>query len=89
MTLFSVALFLAISSFLALALTIRCHLLRLLPADPEFREKEIYDKIQGGTEINLHGLRGRFLAGSSLRMMRRKVSPNEQLRAYLDIVPRL
>jgi hypothetical protein len=57
-TLFSVALFLAISSFLALALTIRCHLLRLLPADPEFREKEIYDKIsQGGEGINLQRFR--------------------------------
>jgi hypothetical protein len=56
-TLFSVALFLAISQyppFFALALTIRCHLLRLLPADPEFREKEIYDKSsQGGEGINL------------------------------------
>jgi hypothetical protein len=49
-----IALFLAIPPFFALALTIRCHLLRLLPADPEFKEKEIYDKCsQGGEEINL------------------------------------
>jgi hypothetical protein len=58
-TLFSAALFLAMSSlFFALALTIRSHLLRRLPADPEFKEKEIYDKSsQGGKGINLQRFR--------------------------------